>query len=156
MEPMLPLPQLDQLARVHVDLGPVASLGPGPAGERRTVAIVGGRIDGGERLTATIDDGGADWQTLHADGTITIDTRYSATTSDGAKLLIATRGIRRGEPAVLRRLADGAAVDPSEYYFRVTVHIEATGAYGWLSERILVASAARSAAAVDYDLYAVT
>ena len=45
---------------------------------------------------------------------------------------------------------------PSEYYFRVTVHIEATGAYGWLSERILVASAARSAAAVDYDLYAVT
>ena len=153
--PPIPAPQLEHVARVHVDLGPIESVGPRPDGERRFVAIVGGTIRG-ERLQATIDDGGADWQTLHPDGSITIDTRYSATTHDGAKILIATRGLRRGDPAVMRRLAAGEDVDPREYYFRVAARFEATGAYSWLTERLFVASAMRAAAAVEYDLYAVT
>jgi hypothetical protein len=154
MEPIIPPPHLELVARVHVELGPIESLGAGIDAERRLVAITGGTIRG-DRLDATIDRGGADWQTLHSDGSITVDTRYAATTHDGAKLLIATRGIRRGDPAVMKRLAAGETVDPHEYYFRVVADIEAAGAYGWLTERLHVASATRSAAAVAYDLYAV-
>lgn len=153
MDPVIAPLQLEYLARVHVELGPIESLGPGPDGERRSVAIVGGSILG-DRVRAMIDAGGADWQTLHADGSITVDTRYSARTGDGAKLLIATRGIRRGPPEVLARLAAGEPVDPAEYYFRAAVQIEAAGPYRWLAEQVLVANAARAAAAVDYDLYA--
>jgi hypothetical protein len=152
---VIPAPHLEFVARVHVELGPIESLGAAQDAERRFVAITGGTIRG-DRLDATIDNGGADWQTVHADGSIIVDTRYSATTHDGAKLLIATRGIRRGDPAVLERLAAGDAVDPREYYFRVVADIEGAGAYRWLTERLHVASATRSAAAVDYDLYAVT
>ncbi|MBX5442607.1 MAG: DUF3237 domain-containing protein [Solirubrobacteraceae bacterium] len=153
--PPIPTPRLELVAHVHVDLGPIESVGPRPDGERRFVAIVGGPIRG-ERLRAPIDHGRAAWPPLHPDGSITVDTRYSATTDDGAKILIATRGIRRGDPAVMRRLAAGEEVDPREYYFRVAARFEATGAYAWLTERLFVASAMRSAAAVEYDLYAVT
>lgn len=151
----IPPPGLELVAHVRVELGPIVSVGARPDGERRFVAITGGTIEG-ERLRATIDDGGADWQTVHPDGSITVDTRYSATTHDGAKILIATRGIRRGDPAVMRRLAAGEDVDPREYYFRVVAEFDAAGEYAWLTQRLHVASAMRSAAAVEYDLYAVT
>jgi hypothetical protein len=154
MAPSIPQPHLELVAHVHVELGPIETLGEGLDAERRFVAITGGTIRG-DRLNAEIDGGGADWQTVHADRSITVDTRYSATTHDGAKLLIATRGIRRGDRSVMERLAAGDPVDPREYYFRVVVDIEATGAYRWLTERLHVGTATRSASAVDYDLYAV-
>jgi hypothetical protein len=154
MAPTIPEPHLEFVAHVHVELGPIESLGVGLDAERRFVAITGGTIRG-DQLNATIDSGGADWQTVHADGAITVDTRYSATTHDGAKLLIATRGIRRGDRAVLDRLAAGEPVEPREYYFRVVADIQAAGVYRWLSQRVHVGTATRSAAAVDYDLYAV-
>jgi len=151
----LPEPALDRIARVHVDLGPIQTLGPTPAGVRRVIPITGGTVDG-PRLRAEILPGGADWQLVHDDGTALIDTRYTARTDDGALIYLATSGIRTGPPEVLSRLAAGHDVDPADYYFRVSVHLEAAApAYTWLNHTLFVAYAARLAGAVEYDLYAV-
>ncbi|GAA1569625.1 DUF3237 domain-containing protein [Actinomadura kijaniata] len=149
----LPAPGLTREARVRVEVGPVHTLGPTPAGLRRIVPITGGAVEG-DRLTAEILPGGADWQLVQDDGTTVIDTRYTARTPDGALIYLATRGVRHGPSATLERVAAGEPVDPGEYYFRVHVHLEASApAYAWLNRSLFVAYAARLADAVVYDLY---
>ncbi|MFB4275501.1 MULTISPECIES: DUF3237 domain-containing protein [unclassified Nonomuraea] len=147
---------LEPLATFHVELDPILDLGDSHWGRRRVINIVGGRFDG-PRLSGAVLPGGADWQVLHADGTISIDTRYTLRTHDGALLYIATSGVRYGAPEVLDRLARGEEVDPSDYYFRLFCRFE-TGdeRYRWLNRTLAVASAARAAAAVRYDAYSVT
>ncbi|MBV9170205.1 MAG: DUF3237 domain-containing protein [Chloroflexi bacterium] len=154
MEPLrIPEPALEKVARVHVELEPPRSTGPGPWGERRLVPIVGGHFEG-PRLRGDVLPGGADWQVVHASGAITIDTRYALRTHDDALIYIGTRGVRTGPPETLARLARGETVDPTDYYFRVVATLE-TGAppYYWLNESIFVASALRHVNAVVYDLY---
>jgi hypothetical protein len=147
---------LDPLAVFNVKLGDILDLGDTQWGRRRVVPIVGGSFDG-ERLRGDVLPGGADWQVLHADGMITVDTRYTLRTHDGALVYLTTQGVRHGPPEVLARLAAGEPVDPAEYYFRLFLRFE-TGhpAYFWLGRTLGVASAARSADAVRYQAYALT
>lgn len=150
----LPELELERIARVHVELGDVLPVGPTAGGVRRVVPITGGRIDG-DRLRGEILSGGADWQLVHDDGSTTVDTRYTARTDDGALVYLATSGVRHGAGDVLRRVAAGEAVDPREYYFRLGVRLESGDErYAWLTRTLFVASAARLADAVVYDLYA--
>ncbi len=152
----LPPLGLDRIARAEVRLDPVVTLGPTPQGLRRIVPITGGRLDG-DRLRGEILPGGADWQLVHDDGSITVDTRYTARTDDGAPVTLATHGVRHGERAVLDRLAAGERVDPREYYFRLGVRLEAgDDRYSWVNRTVFVAAAARLADAVVYDLYALS
>ena len=154
--PNIPTPALERVARVTVNLEPPQSTGHGPWGERRLVNIVGGSVDGPD-LRGQVLNGGADWQVVHADGMISIDTRYAIRTHDEALIYIATRGVRSGSPETLARLGRGEPVDPAEYYFRVWAQLE-TGApaYAWLNQRLFLAAAVRLPDAVIYDLYAVT
>jgi Protein of unknown function (DUF3237) len=157
VEPIQPIrPGLELIGRCRADLGEPLELGHTPWGRRRIIPIVGGEFEG-PRVSATILSGGADWQVVHEDAVAAIDTRYTLTTRDGALISVATRGVRHGPPDVLRRLADGEAVDPAEYYFRVCIQYE-TGApaYEWLNRIVAVASAVRLADQVIYDAYAVT
>lgn len=154
--PQIPTPVLERMAHVVVKLEPPLSTGQGPWGERRLVPIVGGHFDG-PRLRGVVVPGGADWQVVHANGMISIDTRYALRTHDNALIYIATRGVRSGPPETLARLASGQPVGASEYYFRAVASFE-TGApaYYWLNERLFVASAVRLVDAVIYDLYGVS
>ncbi|MEW9549031.1 DUF3237 domain-containing protein [Nonomuraea sp. NPDC050783] len=147
---------LEPLATFHVLLDPVLDLGDSQWGQRRVVNITGGTFDG-PRLSGVVLPGGADWQIVHADGTISIDTRYTLRTHDGAHLYITTSGVRHGPPGVLDRLARGEEVDPADYYFRLFCRFE-TGdeRYRWLNRTLAVASAARAASAVRYDAYLLT
>jgi hypothetical protein len=150
------LPELSatKIAHVRVELDPVLTVGPTAQGLRRIIPIVGGSIEG-ERLRGQILPGGADWQLVDDTGTAYIDTRYTARTTDGALVYLATTGVRHGPPEVLERVAAGEPVDPREYYFRVGVRLEAGDArYAWLARTLFVAYAARFADAVVYDLYA--
>jgi hypothetical protein len=124
--PQIPIPLPERVARVVVQLEPPLSTVQGPWGERRLVPIVGGPFDG-PRLQGVVLAGGADWQVVHANGMISIDTRYALQTHDDALIYIATRGVRSGTPETLARLAAGQMVDASEYYFRVVASFE-TGA----------------------------
>lgn len=125
------------------------------AGHRRVVPIAGGQVRG--LFDARILPGGADWQLVRPDGCIEIDTRYSARTAAGEHVHIRTTGVRSGPPEVLEALLRGEPVDPSEYYFRVGVHLETSAPRLAVLERsIFVASAVREADRVYYTAYRVT
>ena len=148
--------RLEPLTTVRVMLAEILDLGDTQWGRRRVVPITGGEFTG-DRLQGTVLAGGADWQVVHDDGMITVDTRYTLKTHDGAHLYLSTSGVRHGPPEVMKRLAAGEQVDPHEYYFRLFCKFEAGDPrYLWLNRTLVVASAARTANTVYYQAHALT
>src|SRR6202044_252696 len=117
-----PSPRLDFLARFEVDLAaPPWELGDTSAlGRRRIISIKGGRFEG-PQLNGEILDNGADWQIVTADNIAVIDTRYLLRLSDGSLAYLQTKGFRHGPADVMAALARGEEVDPTRYYFRVSM-----------------------------------
>ena len=143
------------VCRITAALGAIQDIGQIPAGHRRVVPIAGGTV-AGPLLRGEILPGGADWQILAPDGSAAIEARYTIRTADGALVLVHSRGVRNGDPAVLARLLRGEAPDPSEYYFRTLVTLECSApAHAWVNGRLFIAVAAREPAAVVIDLYEV-
>jgi hypothetical protein len=152
----LPVPGLEFLAHVEVELGELLDLGTTDAGHRRIVPIVGGTVRG-ERFSGVVVPGGADWQVVQDDGAVVVDTRYTLRADDGALVHIRTAGVRSGPPAVLDALARGEDVDPSDYYFRVSATFETSAPrYRWMTRVLTVATARRLPSAVVYDAYTLT
>jgi hypothetical protein len=146
-------PSLELITRVRATLAEPLELGQTPWGRRRVIGITGGEFDG-PLLSGLVLAGGADWQIVHPDGSATIDTRYTLQSHDGALISVATRGCRTGPRDVLARIARGETVDPSDYYFRVSVQYETSAPqYEWLNWVVAVASAVRLANSVMYDAY---
>ncbi len=163
MTPVAPVPGLEPAFTVDARLGPLEDHGVTRAGHRRVIPVAGGRVtpvaDGplGGLFEAEILPGGADWQVVRPDGSIEIDTRYSARTAAGEFVHFRTSGVRSGPPAVLAALLRGEAVDPASYYFRVAVYLETSAPRLAVLERsIFVASAVRGADTVTYTAYRVT
>ena len=155
MTTMSPVPGLEYAFDVDARLGPLEDHGVTRAGHRRVIAIAGGRVSG--LFDAEILPGGADWQLVRPDGTIEIDTRYSARTSAGEFVHFRTSGVRSGPPEVLAALLRGDAIDPSRYYFRVAVYLETSAPrLAALERSLFVASAIRGADTVSYSAYRVT
>ncbi|GAA3014547.1 DUF3237 domain-containing protein [Kitasatospora albolonga] len=147
---------LEPLADFTVQVATPLDLGPSPQGHRRIVPITGGRFTG-PGLRGEILPGGADWQLLHPDGTIAIDTRYTLHTDDGAHLHLTTTGLRTGPPEILAALAAGHQVPSTAYYFRLFCRFESGDPrYRWLTRTLAVATAARTPEAVHYTAYALT
>ena len=78
----------------------------------------------GLQLNGEILDNGADWQIVTADNIAVIDTRYLLRLSDGSLAYLQTKGFRHGPAEVMAELARGEEVDPTRYYFRVTLQFE--------------------------------
>ena len=155
MTAQAPVPGLEPAFDVDAALGPLEDHGVTRAGHRRVVPIAGGRISG--LFDAEILPGGADWQLVRPDGSIEIDTRYSARTAAGEHVHLRTSGVRSGPPAVLEALLRGEAVDPGDYYFRVAVYLETSAPrLAALERSLFVASAIREADRVRYTAYRVT
>jgi Protein of unknown function (DUF3237) len=163
-----PVPGLEAAFTVDARLGPLEDHGVTRAGHRRVIAVAGGRVSflevpgsaglsSGGPLDAEILPGGADWQVVRADGTIDIDTRYSALTPAGEYVHFRTSGVRSGPPEVLAALLAGEPVDPASYYFRVAVYLETSAVrLAFLERSLFVASAIRGANSVTYTAYRVT
>jgi hypothetical protein len=150
-----PVPGLEPAFTVDARLGPLEDHGVTRTGHRRVVPIAGGRVVG--LFDAEILAGGADWQVVRPDGTVEIDTRYSARTSAGEYVHFRTSGVRSGPPPVLAALLRGEDVDPASYYFRVAVYLETSAPrLDFLERSIFVASAVRGADSVAYTAYRVT
>jgi uncharacterized protein DUF3237 len=144
------------VCRLRAELGAVQEIGTLKSGRRRVVPIAGGVVEGAE-LQGEVLAGGADWQIVAADGSATIEARYTLRASDGALILVHSRGMRNGPPATLARLAAGEAVDPREYYFRTVVTLETDApAHAWVNDRLFIAVAAREPDAVVIDLYEIS
>jgi hypothetical protein len=165
--PVAPVPGLESAFTVDARLGPPEDHGLTRAGHRRVFPVAGGRVaavagwlaDGlpGGPFEADILPGGADWQLVRPDGSIDIDTRYSARTPAGEFVHFRTSGVRSGPPEVLAALLRGEAVDPASYYFRVAVYLETSAPrLAALERSVFVASAVRGADSVAYTAYRVT
>ena len=76
MSPAPPVPSLEFAFEVSAELGAIEDHGMTRAGHRRIIPAVGGTVTGA--LEGTILAGGADWQTVRADGSTSTPT---ATTS---------------------------------------------------------------------------
>ena len=140
---------------IHADLAAITDLGRTPYGGRRFVGIVGGRV-AGPRLNGRILPGGADWQIIRSDGAADISARYIIETDTGARILVASDGIRHGPPEILERLARGDSVDPALYYFRTAMRFEvADPTLNWLNRILAVARGQREAQSVRLDVYEV-
>lgn len=153
MTPALPPPTaLEPFARIRCEVGPVVDLGVGPYGHRRVVAITGGSCEG--RLTGKVLSGGADWQIVRDDGVLDIQANYVIETSDGARIIVDSRGLRHGPPEIMAALARGEKVDPGAYFFRTLIRFE-TAALDllWLNKLMAVARGRRERDEVLLDLY---
>ena len=136
-------PGLEFIFEAKVTLDTVQELGITTYGKRRIIPITGGTFEG-PTIKGSIVPGGADWQTVRADGTADLEARYTLKTDDGVLIYIQNKGIRHAKPSVLARLAKGEKVDPSEYYMRTSATFEVAGEkYAWLSKSVIIATGAR-------------
>jgi hypothetical protein len=154
-EPTPSAPQLEFVCRLEVALAPIEEMGPGRAGQRRIIPIIGGEVSG-PLFQGKIRNLGADWQTIFADGTAELDTRYAFETEDGAVIEIINYGYRHGPPEVIEALGRGEPVEPHAYYMRTHARLE-TGdpRYAWVNKTLFVGTGRREAARVVVDLFAV-
>ena len=137
---------------IHAEVADIRHFGQTPYGERRVIDILGGRVEG-PRLTGRILPG-ADWQIVRPDGVADLRARYGIETDQGARVLVASDGMRHGPPEVLAALARGESVDAGRYYFRTVMRFEAADpAVAWLNRIIAIAGGRRDQYAVHLDVF---
>ena len=153
--PALFAPTMRHVCDLYVELDPISEMGPGRAGQRRIIPIVGGRVEGPE-ISGKILNLGADWQTIWSNGVAELDTRYAFETDDGALIEIRNYGYRHGPEEVLAAVARGDDVDPRSYYMRTTAQLE-TGdpRYDWVNKTMFAGVGARLKGQVVVSLFAV-
>src|ERR1043166_6452450 len=106
----------EPIFRIHAELADILHLGTTPYGDRRVINILGGRVEGA-RLSGRVLPGGADWQIMRPDGVADLRARYTIEADGGARILVASDGLRHGPADVIAQLARGEAGDPALYYF---------------------------------------
>lgn len=151
----LPEPTLELIFEAKVTLDPPQELGITTYGKRRIIPINGGTFEG-PNMKGIVVSGGADWQTVRADGTADLEARYTLKTDDGVLIYIQNKGIRHAKPDVLARMAKGEKIDPSEYYMRTAASFEvADGKYAWLNKVVVISTGARMSDHVLLKFYKV-
>ncbi|GLT07951.1 DUF3237 domain-containing protein [Sulfitobacter porphyrae] len=151
----LPEPRLEHACDLSVALDPIREMGPGRAGQRRIIPIVGGTVSG-PLLRGKLLNLGADWQTIFADGLAELDTRYAMETHDGATIEIVNYGLRHGPPEVLAAIMRGEEVSADSYYMRTHARLETGDArYDWVNRTLFMGVGARHLQQVHVRLYAI-
>ncbi|MCZ4256906.1 DUF3237 domain-containing protein [Sulfitobacter sp. G21635-S1] len=151
----LPEPRLEHACDLSVALDPIREMGPGRAGQRRIIPIVGGTVSG-PLLRGKLLNLGADWQTVFADGLAELDTRYAMETHDGATIEIVNYGLRHGPPEVLAAIMRGEEVPADSYYMRTHARLETGDArYDWVNRTLFMGVGARHLQQVHVRLYAI-
>lgn len=150
-------PGLEFEFRLHITLGAAIDEGLRDEVRHRRIPILGGMVEGA-RIHGVIEEGGADQQTIDiADGITSIEATHPLRHTDGTRILLLNRAVRRGPPEVMARLATGEVVDPALYYFRGTAHCTVErGPHRWLMASALVTVGRRGPNGVELDVYRVT
>ena len=132
---------------------PAQEIGTSSLGQRRIIPIEGGEFEG-PKLRGTVLPGGADWMLVRPDGVAQINVRMTLQTDDGDLIFMKYGGFRHGPKDVMDRLARGEAVEPTEYYFRITPLFE-TGSreYAWLNKIIAIGMGHRLTNGPVYYVY---
>ena len=150
-------PGLEFVYEAHGQLEQPRQIGETYDGSRRIIPIMaGGRVEG-PNISGKLMGNSADWQLTRPDGVTVADAIYAIETDDGVLIQIRNKGLRHGPAAVMKRLAAGEDVDPSEYYFRtVPEFIAPNGDYDWLNKSIFICSGARYANSIKLWVWRVT
>lgn len=134
------------VTRLH-DVGAV------PAGTRHIDLIGAGKFEG-PRVRGELLPGGMDMKTLRADGAMVPNVRLVLRTDDGALIFMHYTGVRHGSPEVMRRIAAGEVVAPTEYYLRNTPTFETSAPkYDWLNRIVAVGVGRRMPDHAAYDVF---
>lgn len=88
-------PRFEFLMSLAVEVGDVASMGPGPVGERRVIGILGGTFEG-PALRGEVMPCGADWRIVRQDGVLDLDARYALKEQAGGLIRVVSQGYRHG------------------------------------------------------------
>lgn len=143
------------LCVMRLEVRPLQIIGGMPGAFRRVGVVPGGTF-AGERLRGRILEGGSDWQTVRADGAVTLNVRLVLKTDDDALIGVEYRGLRHGPADVMARIDAGEAVDPASYYFRTNPLFEtAHEKYDWLNRLLAVGVGYRHAGGAVYSLFEV-
>lgn len=147
---------LEPLLAIVVRVDPPVELGAQLTGQRRVIPFLGGTFTGRDGLRGTIAAGGADWQTLRADGVLDIDAHYALVTDEGESIEVRSTGVRDATPEVAARIAAGEPVDPSEYYFRTHIRLTTTSSrLAWMNRIVAVSNGRREQSMVHIDVHEV-
>lgn len=145
--------KFEPLCNLSVDIGETLTMGHGPLGERRIIAILGGSFEG-SGMRGKVLSGGNDWQIVRTDGVLDIDARYGLQEERGGVIRVVSQGYRHAAPEVLASLARGEEVDPANYFFRTIMRFETGDAdLAWLNRTIAVATAERKASQILLTAY---
>lgn len=149
-----PTPGFEFIFEATVTLDPPREVGMTKYGKRRIIGINGGTFEG-PNMKGIVLPGGADWQTVRADGTADLVAKYSLQTDDGTIIFIENTGIRTAKPEVLARLAKGEDVPSSEYYMRTAASFEVNrdSEYSWLNNSVVISTGVRKANSVILHFY---
>jgi hypothetical protein len=140
---------------MHLAVRPIAVVGATPGANRRVGIVYGGSFEGA-RLSGEVTDGGSDWLAVRSDGSTTLDVRLVLKTNDGALIGMTYRGVRHGPADVMKRIEQGEAVDPGDYYFRITPAFEtAAPQYDWLNRIVAVGAGYRRTDGPIYSVFEV-
>jgi hypothetical protein len=143
------------LFTLRLDVAAPLRIGAAPGRNLNVVSIIGGTFEG-DRLRGTVAPGGSDWLEPRPDGSNLINVRAVLQTDDGALIAMTYRGLRVAAADVADRLQRGENVDPSEYYFRISVMFETESEnYAWLNKIIGVATGERPPGGPIYHVFEV-
>ena len=148
--------RLTPLFILLLDVAPAINVGKTPGVDRRVGAITGGRFEG-ERLRGSLLPGGSDWQAIRpGDGAWMLNVRIVLKTDDDHIIGMPYTGLRHGPKEVLDRIARGEAVNPRDYYLRITGAFEtASEKYGWLNNVLCVGMGHRLPEGPVYQVFAI-
>jgi len=124
-------PELIPVFEATIQLGEVQTLGD----TRRIVQVVGGQFSG-PHFQANVLTGGGDWQVIHADGRVEIDTRYTLQTPEGTLIYLQNKGMRLG--TYMRTVSTFEVQDP---------------AYAWLTESLFISTGKKDGDVVHHAFY---
>ena len=131
-------PRLTFAFELRARVGNPIEVGQVAHGRRRIVPIEGGTVKG-PQLNGTVPAGGADWQTIQADGFTELDTRYTIQTDKNELIYVQNAGIRTAAPDVMQKLLAGQTVDPNLVYFRTQPKFETSAAgLQWLTKTLFI------------------
>ncbi|MEY4284573.1 MAG: hypothetical protein RL111_1248 [Pseudomonadota bacterium] len=150
----IPLPTLEHVCDLAVRIDAPVEIGNTPMGLRRMIPITGGEVQG-PLITGRVVPGGADYQLIVADGTLShLDARYVIETHDGVRLVVFNTAIRYTTKENALRIMQGQAVDPAAVYFRCQPRMESThAAYDWLNHTMMVGTGVRKPDGVFLSFY---
>lgn len=133
-------PSLSPVGVLTVDVAEAMDLAQLTVGPRRMIAVLGGALSGqlGEGVVVS---GGADWQRLHADGTVSIDAEYVVRFDDGALATIHAIGVR--------------APSSENPYFATSIVFDAPASRPDLTQRLFLAMGTRLGSTARLDLFVV-